>query len=427
MTSPLTVGERIILHLARYSKYQEDYDVPLDVSQDGIASALRISRAHAAIELKKLKETNDVSERLAHIRKGKNRRKVYFLTMRGKEKAEQIQEYAEKEGIDVEPLLDLRRCSGKDLLDTLDPESRGALAKACTFRRPFRREGLPETNASILQRGENGLVEMPSDLRREVLELLDEFETKRSHSFAADYWLREGDYRERLYHLLASGREQEAHMLISSRGNELLNQADEDLFTICQDLTEPCDRYRSAVYRFLVELCLITEHQSECLEMISSLRESEGPADQEFASVAEGRLLLQQNEAEAALDILEKVKEHLNNDDIRLECEISRALMACSRYGEAKTLLEELLPETSRNGDGGGIVEIQYLLGKAHLRLGEPADAIRYLSKGMGASREKDLSRWYSKMAEAYLALGMREKAEEFHSMTLGTIKRSSP
>ena len=50
MPGTLTVGERIILHLGQYSKYLDSYDAPLDVSQDGIAAALRISRAHAAIE-----------------------------------------------------------------------------------------------------------------------------------------------------------------------------------------------------------------------------------------------------------------------------------------------------------------------------------------------------------------------------------------
>lgn len=58
--SGLTVGERIILYVGRYQKHKDSFDVPFDVSQDGIAGSLGISRAHAAIELKKLRECGDV-------------------------------------------------------------------------------------------------------------------------------------------------------------------------------------------------------------------------------------------------------------------------------------------------------------------------------------------------------------------------------
>ncbi|MFW5914216.1 MAG: hypothetical protein ACOCSO_00325, partial [Thermoplasmatota archaeon] len=134
MSSPLTVGERIVLHLSRFSRFQEDYDVPKDVSQDGIASALRISRAHAAIEVKKLKDGGEVRERLAHVKRGKSKRKVYFLTPKGEERAQDIREFAESEGIDITPLLDISRCSGEDLYPSLEPELRSVLAQACVFR-----------------------------------------------------------------------------------------------------------------------------------------------------------------------------------------------------------------------------------------------------------------------------------------------------
>jgi len=426
MSGPLTVGERIMLHLARFSKYQDDYDVPLDVSQDGISSALRISRAHAAIELKKLKNGEDVTERLAHIRKGKNRRKVYFLTMRGEEKAKRISEYAEREGIDVRPLLDIRECGGEELWSALDPETRDVLARACTFRRPFRREVLPDTSVPLLPEDRDGMVEMPSKLREQIMKLIDDAEFREYNSFAADYWLGEDNYRERLYHLLAAGRDREAQMLISVRGNELMRNADEDLFTTCERLGEPPDRYRSRIYRFLIELCLRTGYEEECLEIISSLRESEDPQDQVFASMAEGRLHLQLNDPEGALDVLEKVRSLVHGKDISLECEISSALVGCGRYREAMDLLEDLLPETTRNGDGGKLADIQFLLGMAHLRLGEAADAVRYLSKGMGVTREKDLTRWYSAMSEAYGALGMKKKAEEFRSKMPPSTRWSS-
>ena len=124
MPSPVTIGERIILHLAQYSKFKEDFDAPIDVSQDGIAEALRISRAHAAIELKKLKESTLVEERIAHIRRGNTKRKVYYLNKAGEDKANSLRAYADREGILIKPLLDLRKCQGPELWESLDPSYR---------------------------------------------------------------------------------------------------------------------------------------------------------------------------------------------------------------------------------------------------------------------------------------------------------------
>jgi len=103
MPSPVTIGERIVLHLAQFSKFKDDFDAPIDVSQDGIAEALRISRAHAAIELKKLKESVLVEERIAHIRRGNTKRKVYYLNKTGEDKANSLKAYADREGIQIMP------------------------------------------------------------------------------------------------------------------------------------------------------------------------------------------------------------------------------------------------------------------------------------------------------------------------------------
>jgi len=425
MSGPLTVGERILLHLSQFSKYQDEYDVPFDVSQDGIASALRISRAHAAIELKKLKESDDVAERLAHIRKGKNRRKVYFLSQRGEEKARRIREFAEKEGIDVKPLLDIRRCNGEELWRSLDPDLRPLLARACIFRKPFRRDALPETSVTILPEDRFGLVEMPEELSESVLQLLDERGLRDCHSFAADYWLNEGDYVERLHHLIMAGRIMEAEMLISVRGNDLLNRADDELYATCSLLSEPSKRHRSEVKRFMAELTLRTQHHEECLEVIKSLRTGI-ESDVLFAFIMEGKLLIQIGQPEDALESLKEARTLVRGTDITLECEVSRALVESGQYEEARDLLEQLLPETARSGDGRRLADIQYLLGISNLRLGETVDAVKYLSKGMGVAKDEDRIRWYAALSEAYLELGMKEKSEEYRSMIPKSTRWSS-
>jgi tetratricopeptide (TPR) repeat protein len=100
MGGSLTVSERILFHLQSFTKYEDKYEVPYHLTQDGISQSCGISRAHAAIELKKLKASGLVEERLSHVRRGKARRKVYLLSHEGKSKASAIHQYVRENGID---------------------------------------------------------------------------------------------------------------------------------------------------------------------------------------------------------------------------------------------------------------------------------------------------------------------------------------
>jgi len=101
MGGTLTVSERILFHLSNYVKYEDRFEVPFDVTQDGISQAISISRAHAAIELKKLRSAGTIEERLSHIKKGKSRRKAYSLTTSGKALAATVVQYVKDSGIDT--------------------------------------------------------------------------------------------------------------------------------------------------------------------------------------------------------------------------------------------------------------------------------------------------------------------------------------
>ncbi|MDQ1372121.1 MAG: Tetratricopeptide repeat protein [Candidatus Thermoplasmatota archaeon] len=107
MGGTLTVSERILFHLSNYVKYEDRFEVPFDVTQDGISQAISISRAHAAIELKKLKRAGTIEERLSHIKKGKARRKAYSLTVSGRTQASTVVQYVKENAID--PMVDPSR------------------------------------------------------------------------------------------------------------------------------------------------------------------------------------------------------------------------------------------------------------------------------------------------------------------------------
>jgi len=78
-----TVGERILLHLSRHSRYQRDYVCPRAMTQAGIADGLGVSRGHVAVELKRLLGREHIASRHAHIPDACSRLKVYHLTHLG--------------------------------------------------------------------------------------------------------------------------------------------------------------------------------------------------------------------------------------------------------------------------------------------------------------------------------------------------------
>ena len=411
----MTVGERIVLHLAQYSKIQDSFDVPLDVSQDGIAAALRISRAHAAIELKKLKEAQEVSERLAHIRRGKTKRKVYFLTPKGETRAINVRKFAEREGIEITPLLDLRRCRGRDLWDPLDPYKRKLLAMACVFRKPFRRGALPEASVSLLPVNADGFVDMSEELKASIPPLVEAEELRRHHSFAADYWLGEGEYPERLHHLLEAGRAKEAEMLVANRAQQLIQSAGENLHVTLQRVRPGSERYRAKVGYVRAEVARRTGHVEVAQGIARQMRSSSIPIERFYGLLVEGLTRVDARDPDGGLELLTEARALLGRDvDIRLECEIANAMMSAGRYDEARRALADVMARCSRGADSEGIDRVYYQLGTISLRSGNGADAVRYLSKSMAMSKSGDRAGLYRALSDAYALLGMKDKAQEY-------------
>lgn len=83
-TTKLSTEKRLLLHLVKYSNYEEEWEVPIDISQEGISNKLKILQNNVSRALTSLKEEHLVFERLSYIKKGKRRRKTYFLTGNGR-------------------------------------------------------------------------------------------------------------------------------------------------------------------------------------------------------------------------------------------------------------------------------------------------------------------------------------------------------
>ncbi|UCF08172.1 MAG: hypothetical protein JSW28_00320 [Thermoplasmata archaeon] len=90
----VTVKEKILLHLLYYSKYREEFEVPAQITQEGMAEAIGVRRSHIASALKDLKGAEFVEESKARIKGHERRKNAYFLTHEG-----QAEAFSLKEGI----------------------------------------------------------------------------------------------------------------------------------------------------------------------------------------------------------------------------------------------------------------------------------------------------------------------------------------
>ncbi len=131
-TRPLTVGERIAVHLSQYLRVQDEYVVPTGMSQEGIATSLRISRAHAAIELKRAMAAGRVEMRVGHVAGRGSRRKIYRLTSRGEGLARAVRERAFRRTVEVVLPDGAEALPGLQAIETL------------------RRHGVPEARAVLM-------------------------------------------------------------------------------------------------------------------------------------------------------------------------------------------------------------------------------------------------------------------------------------
>ena len=115
----VTVGERILVHLSGFLRHADAYEVPVEMTQDGIAAVLGLSRAHVALELKRLRTTGKIQERMAHVAHARSRRKVYELTPAGQDLARRMRDHARTRTVRLSEPAGLREVSGSEAIEAL--------------------------------------------------------------------------------------------------------------------------------------------------------------------------------------------------------------------------------------------------------------------------------------------------------------------
>jgi len=83
----LTVERKILVHLLELGHSQDDFEIPYEAVQDGIALTISIRRDNVPRTMKRLKEEGFVCEVLKRIKGQPRKRKAYFLTPKGAEYA----------------------------------------------------------------------------------------------------------------------------------------------------------------------------------------------------------------------------------------------------------------------------------------------------------------------------------------------------
>jgi hypothetical protein len=88
-----TIQERILLHLIHFINLKNEIEVPINMTQQGIAIGVGIQKKHVPRSLKVIIEKGFLSERMAHVIGKPQRMKSYFLTRNGVEEALKLKNY----------------------------------------------------------------------------------------------------------------------------------------------------------------------------------------------------------------------------------------------------------------------------------------------------------------------------------------------
>ena len=129
MPMKLTIPEKILIHLYHFRKYNDRYDYPFDMTQQGIAKSIGISVTHVPRNMKKLEEEGFVEIKKGHVQGKKKRVTIYLLTSAGIMKAKELVQKIENKEIKINEkyvkIGEIQKTTGKSLIEILRAIERG--------------------------------------------------------------------------------------------------------------------------------------------------------------------------------------------------------------------------------------------------------------------------------------------------------------
>lgn len=379
----VTIRERILLHLNRFPGLGPDeiYNIPFDLTQDGIASVLGISRAHASLEMKKLREANKAEEWLAHIKSAGVKRKAYCLLPDGVREAEQLKKRFAENGLHVDSLLDMKRCDPNAMWDNLSAADRETFGLACTFRVPIPRKSIPDTSTGVIPANHDGFVTISETVANKYLSLADAEKRRMWHSRAADWFIDNGDdIQERLRHLSCAGRDSDACRLLIRNADVFIDNANEDLSAILKNMKD-VPKFSENVHAIRAKIavaCLDAEDALLCAKRLEEFNSPDAPLimaevkmlskDYDGAYGDASALFAQRESAKAALVA-------------------ARALLSMGRGDEAAEFLNGASAILSENNDATSMDELLVLRAGVAYGRGKKDECLSHLSKALRVCR----------------------------------------
>jgi len=380
-----TIRERALLHLHRFPNMtpNEMFNVPFDLTQDGIASVLGISRAHASLELKKLKELGKIDDWQAHIKGSGTKRRVYYILPEGITEAGMLKKRFESAGVSIDALLDMKRCDPEIMWENLSVKDKETFGLACVFRVPIPRKTIPETSTGVIPTNFCGMTCISDTVREKYLSHTDQESAKVWHSRAADWWIDKdpNEDQERLYHLVKAGRNTEACKLTIRKSEKFIEDSNDDLLAIIKEMTV-IPKHIESIYNIRAKIalgCADTNDAFACADILADFLTDDadmiraeacmisGDAERGFATASS--LFNKKPSSRAAL--------------IAAKC-----LFRMKKYDEATAFLASSCEVLSSNNDATSIDEIMMLRAGIAYSRGRIDESLSYLSKAEKISRK---------------------------------------
>ena len=152
----MTTEERMLLHLYDNPLPEGQWEAPFSVTQAGISAAVHVQRKHVPRTLKRLEYRDEIFSGQRHVPGAKQRRRVYGLTSKGKDRASEMRTNILSKTIFVNneaTILGSLRKGGQMTLDLLSHIDEGMVYHESPVVSPVSN---PEGTASLAaQAGEN--------------------------------------------------------------------------------------------------------------------------------------------------------------------------------------------------------------------------------------------------------------------------------
>jgi tetratricopeptide (TPR) repeat protein len=293
---------------------------------------------------------------------------------------------------------------------------------SCVFRKPFRREVLPDIATSLLPVDERGMVDLPKELKEYVLSVTDPEKARDYHSFASDYWLHWDDLKEVVYHLVCARRHADAEVLVFNHANELLLSPDEELLEAVSNIRDVSKGYVGTLRYVQAETARRVGRHEYCLIICKAMETSSIPSERFDGYMIEGLNYMDRQEWELAYSAFIRARNVFDERvNVMLECNIAEVLLRNNDFHEPKEILQRLLQQRIENPEHES--RAYFLLGIIAIRTGEDDEALRMFQLSRAAMRSKQVE-LLNKVSQMYYANGMRDKSLEF-ALRASSLKES--